>query len=66
MLDPSPNHAQHGCLYVLRMWREDRESPWRITVRIPQRQAHQGFADINALVEFLISEQHGLDQDTTK
>ena len=47
---PEPTHHS----YLLRLWRERSEAPWRVTlIAVGQPEAHQHFADLDALCAFL-------------
>jgi hypothetical protein len=50
--------------YLLRLWEESRENPrlpgtWRFSLEDPHTGERQGFADLEALVEFLQHEMKG-------
>ncbi len=39
--------------YLLRLWRENGDSPWRALLENPNTDERVGFANLNELVEFL-------------
>jgi hypothetical protein len=39
--------------YLLRLWRENRDGPWRALLENPNTKERIGFANLNELVEFL-------------
>jgi hypothetical protein len=49
--DPDP--AQHQ-VYLLTLWRETPDVPWRAALRPAGSQARIGFADLEALALFLL------------
>jgi hypothetical protein len=44
--------------YLLRIWREDQETDWRVLVQNVRTGEKQGFPDVNALVTFLQGAYH--------
>lgn len=39
--------------YLLRLWRENRHSPWRVLLENPNAEEKIGFANLDELIEFL-------------
>jgi hypothetical protein len=56
---PAPSHHS----YLLRLWRERSETSWRVTlIPVARPDAHQHFADLEALFAFLRA-QTGAEPD---
>ena len=56
---PEPSHHS----YLLRLWRERSETSWRVTlIPVARPDAHQHFADLDALYAFLCA-QAGANPD---
>ena len=49
--------------YLLRLWREGREGPWRISLRSSEGGARRGFADLDHLMAYLQSQLEQLERD---
>lgn len=45
---PSPDYQA----YLLRLWRETTDLPWRATLEDPHTGRRQGFADLSQLIAF--------------
>jgi hypothetical protein len=39
--------------YLLRLWRENRDGPWRVLLENPNVEEKIGFANLDELIEFL-------------
>lgn len=49
-------YAMHPSLYysyLLRLWRDDKTSPWRIQLEDPHTGERHGFPNMEKLIEFL-------------
>jgi hypothetical protein len=59
---PSPDRAgqPRSHTFVLTLWREREDGPWRAALRVADGGARLGFADLQQLAEFLLSlvDQH--------
>jgi hypothetical protein len=45
--------------YLLRLWREDKNTPWRVSIEDPHTGERRSFANLKALIAFL-EEQAGV------
>lgn len=54
---PYPHSAYHA--YLLRLWREHADSPWRISLQLSTTASGSstrlGFADLESLVDYLLT-----------
>ncbi|MCC6458773.1 MAG: hypothetical protein IT328_27760 [Caldilineaceae bacterium] len=57
------SHSSHYHSYLLRMWRDDADQPWRASLQDTATNEKQIFADPLTLFVFLI-EQLRLDEET--
>ena len=51
MNPPMPSREYH--VYLLRLWRDDESTPWRIQAEDPHTGEMFGFADLESLFAFL-------------
>jgi hypothetical protein len=51
---PSTHDSACHQVYVLSLWRETRDAPWRAALRPAGSQERIGFADLEALALFLL------------
>ena len=54
------NYSRNYLAYMLRLWRDEVEMPWRVTLENPHTGETIGFASLQQLIAFL-SEQTGMD-----
>jgi hypothetical protein len=49
-----PDHSRSHT-FLLTLWRERGDGPWRAALRLPEGGVRLGFADLEQLAEFLLS-----------
>ena len=60
------NPSSHYQSYLLRIWRDDEHTPWRIQLEDPRSGHQQGFSTMRKMVEFLeqkIGDINGKDEE---